>query len=34
MQTELKTLKSRMNNTEEQISDVEDRIKEITQSEK
>ena len=31
MQTELKTLKSRMNNAEEQISDLEDRIMEITQ---
>ena len=32
MQTELKTLKSRMNNAEEQISDLEDRIMEITES--
>ena len=32
MQTELKALKSRMNNAEEQISDLEDRIREITQS--
>ena len=32
MQTELKALKSRMNNAEEQTSDVEDRIMEITQS--
>ena len=32
MQTELKALKSRMNNAEEQISDSEDRIMEITQS--
>ena len=32
MQTELKALKSRMNNAEERISDVEDRIMEITQS--
>ena len=30
-QTELKALKSRMNNAEERISDVEDRILEITQ---
>ena len=32
MQTELKALKSRMNNAEEQISHMEDRIMEITQS--
>ena len=32
MQTELKALKSRMNNAEEWISDLEDRIMEITQS--
>ena len=32
MQTELKAVKTRMNNTEELISDVEDRIMEITQS--
>ena len=32
MQTELKAIKSRMNNAEEWISDVEDRIMEITQS--
>ena len=32
MQTELKALKSRMNNAEEQISDLEDGIIEITQS--
>ena len=31
-QAELKALKSRMNNAEEQISDLEDRIMEITQS--
>ena len=31
-QTELKTLKSRMNNAEEWISDLEDRIMEITLS--
>ena len=31
MQTELKALKSRMNNAEEQISDWEDRIMETTQ---
>ena len=31
MQTELKALKSRMNNAEERISDLEDRIMEITQ---
>ena len=31
-QTELKSLKRRMNNAEEQISDLEDRIMEITQS--
>ena len=29
MQTELKALKSRMNNAEEQTSDLEDRITEI-----
>ena len=32
MQTKLKTLKNRMNNAEEWISDLEDRITEITQS--
>ena len=32
MQTEIKALKSRMNNAEEWISDLEDRIMEITQS--
>ena len=32
MQTELKTLKSRKNHAEGQISHLEDRIKEITQS--
>ena len=32
MQTELKALKSRMNNAEVQISVLEDRIIEITQS--
>ena len=32
MQTELKALKSRMNNTKERISHLEDRIMEITQS--
>ena len=32
MHTELKALKSRMNNAEERISDLEDRIMEITQS--
>jgi len=32
MQAELKALKSRMNNTKEQISDLEDRIMVITQS--
>ena len=32
MQTELKAVKSRMNNAEKQISDLEDRIMEITQS--
>ena len=32
MQTELKGLNSRMNNAEKQISDLEDRIIEITQS--
>ena len=31
-QAELKALNSRMNNAEEQISDMEDRIMEITQS--
>ena len=31
-QAELKALKSRMNKAEEQISDLEDRIMEITQS--
>ena len=33
MQIELKALKSRMNNAEELISDLEDRIMEIIQSE-
>ena len=32
MQTELKALKSRVNNAEERISDLEARIMEITQS--
>ena len=32
MQTELKALKSRVNNAEEGISDLEDKIMEITQS--
>ena len=32
MQTELKELKSRMNNAEGQMSDLEERIMEITQS--
>ena len=32
MQTELKVIKSRLNNAEEQISDLEDIIMEITQS--
>ena len=32
MKAELKTLKSRINNAEEQISDLEDRIMEVTQS--
>ena len=32
IQTELKAMKSRMNNAEEQISDMEDKILEITQS--
>ena len=32
MQTELKAIKSRMNNEEELISDMEDRIMSITQS--
>ena len=32
IQAELKALKSRMNNEEEQISDLKDRIMEITQS--
>ena len=31
-QTELKALKNRMNNAEERISDLEDRIMETTQS--
>ena len=31
-QIELKAIKTRMNNVEEQISDLEDRIMEITQS--
>ena len=33
MNAELKAVNSRMNNVEEQISDLEDRIIEITQSE-
>ena len=32
IQTELKAIKCRMNNAEEQISDVEDKIRKITQS--
>ena len=32
IQTELKEIKTRMNNTEESISDVEDRIMDITQT--
>ena len=32
MQTEVKTIKSRMNNKEEWISDLEDRIMETTKS--
>ena len=32
MQTELKTLKSRMNNSEETITDLEDRIMEVSES--
>ena len=32
MKAELKAMNSRMNNAEEQISDLEDRIMEITQS--
>ena len=32
MQAELKAMKSRINNAEEQIHDLEDRIMEITQS--
>ena len=32
MQAELKALKRKMNNAEERISDLEDRIMEITQS--
>ena len=32
LQAELKAFKSRMNNMEEQISDLKDRIMEITQS--
>ena len=32
MKAELKGLNSKMNNAEEQISDLEDRITEITQS--
>ena len=32
MQTELKVIKTRMNNAEEWISDVKDKIMEITQS--
>ena len=32
MQTELKAIKSRLNNAEERISDMKDRIMEITQS--
>ena len=34
MQNELKALESRMNNAEECISDLEDRIMEVTQSER
>ena len=33
-QAELKALKSRMNNAEEQINDLEDRIMEITQDDR
>ena len=33
IQTELKVLKSRTNNAEERISDLDDRIMEFTQSE-
>ena len=33
MKPELKTMNNRMNNAEERISDLEDRIMEITQSE-
>ena len=33
MKAELKAMNSRMNNAEEQISDLEDRIMKITQSE-
>ena len=33
MKAELKTMNSRMNNAEERISDLKDRIMEITQSE-
>ena len=32
MQTELRAVKTRMNNAEERISDMEDRIMEITQT--
>ena len=32
MQTELRAVKTRMNNAEERISDAEDRIMEITQT--
>ena len=32
MQTELKTLKSIMNNAEETITDLEDRIMEVSES--
>ena len=33
MKTELKAINSKLNNAEEQISDLKDRIMEITQSE-
>ena len=32
MKAELKEMNSRMNNPEKQVSDLEDRIREITQS--
>ena len=32
MKAELKEMNSRMNNSEKQVSDLEDRIREITQS--